>query len=48
MEDDLRLMMDRLYIPKLVQHLVEHQIEVLSVQPRHSLEDYFIQLTQTN
>jgi ABC-type multidrug transport system ATPase subunit len=34
-------------IPGLVRELVEMDIPVLSLHPRHSLEDYFLSLTQT-
>lgn len=41
----LKFQMNRSHIPELVSHLVEKQIDVLSVQPRHSLENYFLSLT---
>lgn len=42
------LKIDRKEIPSFHQALVQMQIPVLSIQPRHSLEDYFLQLTTTN
>jgi ABC-type multidrug transport system ATPase subunit len=42
------LKMDKGDIPSLHRSLVQMQIPVLSFQPRHSLEDYFLQLTTTN
>lgn len=42
------LKIDRKQIPILHQFLVQHEIELLSLQPRHSLEDYFLQLTSGN
>lgn len=47
-EDHFRLIMDRNRVPELIQHLVSEDISILSVQPKHSLEDYFIQLTQND
>lgn len=44
----LILKMDRNIIPQLHQTLVEQNIAVISVQPRHSLEDYFLQVTSAN
>ncbi|MDQ6812267.1 MAG: ABC transporter ATP-binding protein [Bacteroidota bacterium] len=46
--DTIVLKMDRKEIPSFHQALVQMQVPVLSIQPRHSLEDYFIQLTTTN
>jgi ABC-type multidrug transport system ATPase subunit len=42
------LRMNRNEIPKLNQWLVLSGIEVISLQPRHSLEDYFLQVTTAN
>jgi len=47
-EDHFRLIMNRNRVPELIQHLVSEDISILSVQPKHSLEDYFIQLTQND
>jgi ABC-type multidrug transport system ATPase subunit len=35
-------------IPYLTKFLVEKNVEVLAVQPKHSLEDYFLSLTTAN
>ncbi len=40
--------LDRQLIPKLHRDLVDMDIQVLSLQPRHSLEDYFLQVTSGN
>jgi ABC-type multidrug transport system ATPase subunit len=37
--------LDRNEIPQLNKYLVQNGIEVVSIQPRHSLEDYFLQVT---
>jgi len=42
------LKMNRNDIPALHRALAEMQIPVLSLQPRHSLEDYFLQITAGN
>jgi ABC-type multidrug transport system ATPase subunit len=39
------LQLDKTVIPTLVIYLVKNSIEILSVNPRHSLEDYFLSLT---
>ena len=39
------IQLDQEAIPMLNQFLVEQQIGVLLLQPRHSLEDYFLQIT---
>lgn len=44
-EGRLVLKLDRERIPALHRYLVENQIGLLSLQPRHSLEDYFLQIT---
>lgn len=41
----IRLRMDKAKIPALVSSLVHANVNVISVQPRHSLEDYFLSLT---
>lgn len=41
----LLLKMHRDQVPGLHQWLVQHQVRVVSLQPRHSLEDYFLQIT---
>lgn len=40
--------LDRMQIPELHTDLVTMQIRLLSLQPRHSLEDYFLQVTSGN
>jgi len=40
--------MDKKDIPAFNNYLVSKEIEVLSIQPRHSLEDYFLSLTSSN
>ena len=40
--------LDRQLIPQLHRDLVDMDIQVLSLQPRHSLEDYFLQVTSGN
>ncbi len=44
----LLLQLNRQQIPQLHRDLVEMDIAVLSLQPRHSLEDYFLQVTSGN
>jgi ABC-type multidrug transport system ATPase subunit len=41
----LRLQMNKAEIPALIKDMADMNIGVLSVQPRHSLEDYFLSLT---
>jgi ABC-type multidrug transport system ATPase subunit len=41
----LRFEMDKAAIPLLVQFLVEHQIPISNIQSNHSLENYFLKLT---
>lgn len=45
---ELILKMHRNEIPELTKFLVHHHVEVISVQPKHSLEDYFLSLTTSN
>ena len=47
-EQALILKLDRNSIPQLHRDLVSMNIEVLSLQLRHSLEDYFLQVTSGN
>jgi hypothetical protein len=42
------LEMDRKDIPHFTKFLVDKGIELVSVQPTHSLENYFLSLTTTN
>lgn len=44
-EGNIILQLDKEEIPLLNKDLVEMDISVLSLQPRHSLEDYFLQIT---
>lgn len=44
----LALQMNKLDIPALTADLVGLNVPVLSIRPRHSLEDYFISLTNPN
>jgi ABC-type multidrug transport system ATPase subunit len=46
--DKIVLKMHRKDIPHLAKFLVEKAIEVLAIQPKHSLEDYFLSLTTSN
>jgi hypothetical protein len=46
--DKIILKMHRKDIPVLAKFLVEQNIGVLSIQPKHSLEDYFLSLTTAN
>ncbi len=39
------LKMDKNELPQLNKSLVEHNIGVMSLQPRHTLEDFFLQVT---
>lgn len=43
--DIIKMQMNKSGIPELVNELAEMNIGILSVQPRHSLEDYFLSLT---
>ncbi len=43
--EKLLLQMDKTNIPALINYLVENHIGILSAEPRHSLEDYFLSLT---
>ncbi|HAN65162.1 MAG TPA: bacitracin ABC transporter ATP-binding protein [Chitinophagaceae bacterium] len=45
--DEIRVQMDKSDIPSLVSLLVGAGINIASVQPRHSLEDYFLSLTNS-
>jgi ABC-type multidrug transport system ATPase subunit len=42
------LKMNKKDIPSFNSYLVGNEVEVLSIQPRHSLEDYFLSLTSAN
>lgn len=45
---NIRLHMNRTDVPELVAYLHEMEVGILSVQPRHSLEDYFLSLTNND
>lgn len=47
-EAEILLQMRKDSVPSLLKDLIEHQVSVLAVQPRHSLEDYFLQVTTGN
>lgn len=47
-DHNLLLKVDRKMIPQLHAGLVSMNIQVVSLQPRHSLEDYFLQVTSGN
>jgi ABC-type multidrug transport system ATPase subunit len=44
-QSKLVLQLDKKFIPALIHHLVKNNINILSAQPRHSLEDYFLSIT---
>ncbi len=44
----LILRMHKQDVPQLVNYLVEKNVAVISIQPKHSLEDYFLSLTTAN
>jgi hypothetical protein len=44
----LLVKLDKKQIPAFHRALLEMNIAVLSLQPRHSLEDYFLQVTSGN
>lgn len=46
--DQLSFRMDKAAIPLLVKQMTDMNIGILSIQPRHSLEDYFLSLTTKN
>ena len=46
--DEIILKMHRDEIPGVTKFLVQSNVEVISVQPKHSLEDYFLSLTTSN
>lgn len=43
--DELQIKMSKEDVPGLIEVLVNHQVHILSVNPMHSLEDYFLSLT---
>jgi ABC-type multidrug transport system ATPase subunit len=46
--ESIVLKMHKDQIPVLIKFLVERDIEVIAIQPKHSLEDYFLSLTTLN
>jgi hypothetical protein len=44
-DEKMILQTDKTNIPFLINYLVKNNIEILPVQPRHSLEDYLLSLT---
>ena len=44
----LRLKMNKTDVPKIVETLTGMQVDILSIQPRHSLEEYFLSLTNND
>ena len=44
----LRLKMNKTVVPQIVETLAGMQVQILSVQPRHSLEEYFLSLTNND
>jgi ABC-type multidrug transport system ATPase subunit len=47
-KDTLTLRLHKQEVPELVRFLVEQQTGVVSIQSKHSLEDYFLSLTTAN
>ena len=43
--EEIVLQLDKSSIPSLVNYLVQNNAGILSIRPRHSLEDYFLSLT---
>jgi ABC-type multidrug transport system ATPase subunit len=46
--DKIVLKMHRKDIPHLAKFLIEKDINIIAIQPKHSLEDYFLSLTTAN
>jgi ABC-type multidrug transport system ATPase subunit len=44
----IQVNMDKNLVPQLIAELTEMDISIISVQPRHSLEDYFLSLTNAD
>jgi ABC-2 type transport system ATP-binding protein len=44
----IRFRIDKALVPVLARHLVTNGIDILSLQAKHSLEDYFLSLTTSN
>ena len=43
--DIIKMQMNKAGIPELANDMSKMEIGILSIQPRHSLEDYFLSLT---
>ena len=43
--EKILLQMDKMHVPALISYLVQNNISILSAEPRHSLEDYFLSIT---
>jgi ABC-type multidrug transport system ATPase subunit len=46
--DKFVLKMDKSQVPVFIQDMVQLGVKILAIQPRHSLEDYFLTLTTAN
>lgn len=47
-QKNIRLRMNRKDVPEMISNLASMDVNILSVQPRHSLEDYFLSLTNND
>lgn len=47
-EEGIRISMSKNEVPQLVQWLVAREVQVLSVEPHFTLEDYFLNITTAN
>ena len=47
-KNNIKVKMNKSDVPELVTFLTQKNIEILSVHPRHSLEDYFLSLTNND
>ncbi len=47
-QKNIKLRMNRKDVPALISDLINKKVDILSVQPRHSLEDYFLSLTNND
>lgn len=47
-QKNIRLRMNRKDVPEMISDLASMNVNILSVQPRHSLEDYFLSLTNND
>jgi ABC-type multidrug transport system ATPase subunit len=46
--NNIKIQMNRNEVPELVTALAQKNIDILSIHPRHSLEDYFLSLTNND